>query len=230
MDMTSVFLAEGSSEIHLVGDVSACVVQCYYNDTNKANRRPAGPERPPRRPPARKPVHLRKASPGTMSTKSPRSLYVLVTIQAAHLVTACPPQPIGNCYAGTVLISSPYTGGIVTRKCAPTLNREWCAVSFYASTSTASFGCANDFTIPFGSMTCGDGPGFINQQGCSMANTASGPCYFCCCRGGSCNHPEDYKRYKGIKESKWYQGYKDSKNISNYYCEVQHSMCSPCSW
>ncbi|WKY02385.1 hypothetical protein Q1695_015994 [Nippostrongylus brasiliensis] len=155
-----------------------------------------------------------------MSTKSPRSLYVLVTIQAAHLVTACPPQPIGNCYAGTVLISSPYTGGIVTRKCAPTLNREWCAVSFYASTSTASFGCANDFTIPFGSMTCGDGPGFINQQGCSMANTASGPCYFCCCRGGSCNHPEVFARealrvagsgfqsqtFQGLQALQGYQG------------------------
>ncbi|KIH55378.1 hypothetical protein ANCDUO_14464 [Ancylostoma duodenale] len=27
-----------------------------------------------------------------------------------------------------------------------------------------------------------------------QANTPSGPCYFCCCRGGSCNHPVIFAR------------------------------------
>uniref|UniRef100_A0A183FGD0 UPAR/Ly6 domain-containing protein n=1 Tax=Heligmosomoides polygyrus TaxID=6339 RepID=A0A183FGD0_HELPZ len=94
----------------------------------------------------------------------------------------------------TVALSNVYAGEITTRRCAATINKEWCAVSFYSAANTANFGCANDFAIPFGSMTCGDGPGFINQQGCSMANTPSGPCYFCCCRGGSCNHPAIFAR------------------------------------
>uniref|UniRef100_A0A0K0DDG7 CX domain-containing protein n=1 Tax=Angiostrongylus cantonensis TaxID=6313 RepID=A0A0K0DDG7_ANGCA len=93
-----------------------------------------------------------------------------------------------------VTISSPYSGGIINRRCAETVNRNWCAVSFYTFGRTASFGCANDFAIPFGAQTCGDGPGFINQQGCRMANTPFGPCYFCCCRGGSCNHPAVFAR------------------------------------
>ncbi|EYC09365.1 hypothetical protein Y032_0061g3300 [Ancylostoma ceylanicum] len=94
----------------------------------------------------------------------------------------------------TVTITTSYSGGIVNRRCAETVNREWCAVSYLPFTNIANFGCANDFAIPFGTATCGDGPGFINQQGCSMANTPSGPCYFCCCRGGSCNHPAIFAR------------------------------------
>ncbi|KAK6017573.1 hypothetical protein OSTOST_16902, partial [Ostertagia ostertagi] len=93
-----------------------------------------------------------------------------------------------------MLLSTTYAGGITSRKCSNTINKEWCAVSYFASGNTANFGCANEFAIPFGSMTCGDGPGFINTQGCSMANTPSGPCYFCCCRGGSCNHPAVFAR------------------------------------
>ncbi|ETN74317.1 hypothetical protein NECAME_13061, partial [Necator americanus] len=94
----------------------------------------------------------------------------------------------------TVTTTTSYSGGVVNRRCAETINKDWCAVSYYPFTNTANFGCANEFSIPFGSATCGDGPGFINQQGCSMANTASGPCYFCCCRGGSCNHPAVFAR------------------------------------
>ncbi|KJH43490.1 hypothetical protein DICVIV_10496 [Dictyocaulus viviparus] len=95
---------------------------------------------------------------------------------------------------GTVTISSVYSGGITNRRCAETLNRDWCAVSYYSYGDVANFGCANDFTIPFGTEACGDGPGFINQQGCRMDNTPSGPCYFCCCRGGSCNNPVLFAR------------------------------------
>uniref|UniRef100_A0A2Q4RCM4 Uncharacterized protein n=1 Tax=Caenorhabditis japonica TaxID=281687 RepID=A0A2Q4RCM4_CAEJA len=27
-----------------------------------------------------------------------------------------------------------------------------------------------------------------------MVNTPNGPCYFCCCKGGSCNHPQIFAR------------------------------------
>ncbi|VDM68416.1 unnamed protein product, partial [Strongylus vulgaris] len=92
------------------------------------------------------------------------------------------------------LISSSNGGAVVNRRCAETANKDWCAVSYYPYVNTANFGCANEFFVPFGSATCGDGPGFINQQGCSMANTPTGPCYFCCCRGGLCNHPAIFAR------------------------------------
>ncbi|VDO41934.1 unnamed protein product [Haemonchus placei] len=77
-------------------------------------------------------------------------------------------------------------------RCSNPLQKQ--CFSYFSASGSANFGCANDFAVPFGSMTCGDGPGFINTQGCSMANTASGPCYFCCCRGGSCNHPAVFAR------------------------------------
>ncbi|CAJ0597202.1 unnamed protein product [Cylicocyclus nassatus] len=83
------------------------------------------------------------------------------------VVKACPPQQ-GTCYSGSASLSSRYGGNIVNRRCADTANRDWCAVSYYPHTDIANFGCANEFTLPFGSATCGDGAGSINQQGCSM--------------------------------------------------------------
>ncbi|UMM25904.1 hypothetical protein L5515_005530 [Caenorhabditis briggsae] len=65
---------------------------------------------------------------------------------------------------------------------------------YQPATQQANFGCAANFPIEVGGAVCGEGAGFVNQQGCSMVNTPNGPCYFCCCKGGSCNHPSIFAR------------------------------------
>ncbi|KAF1759968.1 hypothetical protein GCK72_008213 [Caenorhabditis remanei] len=65
---------------------------------------------------------------------------------------------------------------------------------YQPATQQANFGCASNFPIEVGGAVCGEGAGFVNQQGCSMVNTRNGPCYFCCCKGGSCNHPQVFAR------------------------------------
>ncbi|CAI4232255.1 unnamed protein product [Auanema sp. JU1783] len=61
---------------------------------------------------------------------------------------------------------------------------------YQPAANLANFGCASSFRQQVGMPTCGDSALSINQQGCNMVNTASGPCYLCCCKGGSCNHPQ----------------------------------------
>ncbi|CAD6188026.1 unnamed protein product [Caenorhabditis auriculariae] len=110
-----------------------------------------------------------------------------------HSSFGCPPQPLGNCYAGSYQLSN-NLGGFRNQPCGNALNRDWCAVSYLPATQQANFGCANNFPVQVGGAVCGEGPGFVNQQGCTTVNTENGPCYFCCCRGGSCNHPQIFAR------------------------------------
>ncbi|CAI5445076.1 unnamed protein product [Caenorhabditis angaria] len=120
-------------------------------------------------------------------------MIIIVVVFILETVNGCPPQPPGNCYSGTYTLAAS-SGGFQNQACGNVINREWCAVSYMPATQQANFGCANNFQQQIGGPICGDGPNFINQQGCSMVNTENGPCYFCCCKGGSCNDPRVFAR------------------------------------
>ncbi|CAB3401264.1 unnamed protein product [Caenorhabditis bovis] len=132
---------------------------------------------------------------------------------------SCPPQPNGNCYYGQYQLST-MSGGFQNQACGTAINRDWCTVSYMPATQQANFGCASNFPIRIGGAICGDGPGFINSQGCSMVNTENGPCYFCCCKGGSCNHPQVFAREASklpINQIPTYQGSSNGQSAPNYY-------------
>ncbi|CAI2349130.1 unnamed protein product [Caenorhabditis sp. 36 PRJEB53466] len=121
------------------------------------------------------------------------SATIFLIFCAQLLVLGCPPQPNGNCYYGEYALSK-NQGGFQNQQCGQATNRDWCAVSYQPATQTANFGCASTFPIEVGGQVCGEGAFNVNQQGCSMVQTINGPCYFCCCKGGSCNHPQIFAR------------------------------------